>query len=86
MLAAESLFKNHMYPTGRSELTSYEDSVKASWVYSDLKAVRNVKPSAKYGFLPMMAHSAFSCYIGGEPWTIKNKTTDSEVTLGLFYK
>lgn len=80
MLAAESLFKNHMYPTGRSELTSYEDSVKASWVYSDLKAVRNVKPSAKYGFLPMMAHSAFSCYIGGEPWTIKNKTTDSEGT------
>ena len=68
-----------MYP-GRSELTNYEDSVKESWVYSDLKAVRNVKPSAKYGFLPMMAHSAISCYIGGETWTIENKHTDSAVT------
>jgi len=81
MLAAESIFQNHLYPA-RNELTSYEDKVKESWVYSDLKAVRNVKPSHKYGFLPMMAHSGFSTFIskGSEPWTIKNEHTDSACT------
>ncbi len=44
MLCAESVFAAIGEGRARDELETYEPAVKASWVWKDLKRVRNVKP------------------------------------------
>jgi len=44
MLGAEAVFAAIADGRSRDELEDYEPSVKASWVWKDLKRVRNVKP------------------------------------------
>lgn len=66
------------------DLKAYEDSLKESWVYEELHAVRNVRPSfnGPLGFLGGLAHSGFSTMFsnGKEPWTLSHKHTDAEAT------
>merc|ERR1712173_301526 len=68
MLAAEEIYKNH-FGDQKQEVVEYENAVKNSWVYSELKDVRNVKPSGKFGHLGMLAYSGFSMFAarGKEP-------------------
>ncbi len=61
-------------------------SLESSWVWDELKAVRNFQPSFHFGLLPGMAYSGLSGYLlkGHEPWTFHNSSTDSEkVRLGV---
>ena len=44
MLAAEAAYEALQQGREGDELTAYEDGYRASWVYKDLKKVRNVKP------------------------------------------
>ena len=44
MMAAESAFEALQGGREGDELAAYEDKYRASWVYQDLKKVRNVKP------------------------------------------
>jgi electron-transferring-flavoprotein dehydrogenase len=55
-------------------------SLESSWVWDELKAVRNFQPSFHFGLLPGMAYSGLSGYLlkGREPWTFHNSSTDSE--------
>ena len=74
MLAAESIFvglKQSEYP---SELNSYEQAVKASWVWPELTAVRNIRPAFRYGLWFGLAYAAFDTYClrGKAPWTLHN--------------
>lgn len=57
------------------EPKSYENKIKHSWIWSDLKSVRNCKPSfhTALGLYGGVAYSGFSCLIGGrEPWTFSH--------------
>ena len=59
----------------------YEDRLKGSWVYQELKSVRNVKPAIKkFGLLGGMAYTGlFGVGLRGmEPWTFKHGHTDNE--------
>ena len=64
----------------------YEDRLKSSWVYQELKSVRNVKPAIKkFGLLGGMAYTGvFGIGLRGmEPWDelYKNRSsgkTDSQ--------
>ena len=50
MLAAEATFERLQAGSeGCDEITNYPSALKASWVWKDLRKVRNVKPSLKYG-------------------------------------
>ncbi|WP_342644125.1 electron transfer flavoprotein-ubiquinone oxidoreductase [Rhodoligotrophos ferricapiens] len=52
MLAAESAFEAIEAGRQGDELFDYEDRYRGSWVYQDLKKVRNVKPLwSKYGLI-----------------------------------
>lgn len=55
---------------------SYEDKLKGSWVYSELKAVRNIRPAFHnpLGLYGGVAYGAFASLIsrGYEPWTFKH--------------
>jgi electron-transferring-flavoprotein dehydrogenase len=59
--------------------TSYPERLKASFVYKELDAARNVRPAfAKWGRLPGMAYAALDQYLlrGKAPWTLHHHTPD----------
>lgn len=64
--------------------TDYDADLRASWVYDELRAVRNYKPSFDIGGLYGGAlYSAASAYVlrGKEPWTLGGQhAKDSETT------
>ncbi|XP_066905444.1 electron transfer flavoprotein-ubiquinone oxidoreductase, mitochondrial [Halyomorpha halys] len=82
MLAAESIMET--LDTGKSETIglepkSYEDKVRSSWIWSDLKAVRNCRPSfhTPLGLIGGVAYSGASIILGGrEPWTLSHGDPD----------
>nr|BAN20927.1 electron transfer flavoprotein-ubiquinone oxidoreductase [Riptortus pedestris] len=82
MLAAESIMETISIgdsPTAGLEPKSYEDKIKNSWIWSDLKSVRNCRPSFHnpLGLFGGVAYSGFTCIIGGrEPWTLSHGEPD----------
>jgi len=74
MVAAESVFPA-LAGAGGEELTAYTDNIKASWIYPELEAVRNIRPSFHYGLWAGMLYSAVDTYLlrGKAPWTLHHK-------------
>jgi electron-transferring-flavoprotein dehydrogenase len=74
MLAAEAAFEGLVAAPGDSapaELTNYSDKVKKSWVWAELKKVRNIRPSFHLGMWGGLLGSAIDTYVlrGHAPWT-----------------
>jgi len=63
IVAAEALFKD--------QLETYPEMLKASWVYSELKKVRNIRPAFRFGFWAGLVYSALDTFLffGRAPWT-----------------
>jgi len=84
MLAAEAVFAK--VTAGDSETegvepAEYETSLKNSWVWSELKSVRNIKPAFhKFGLWGGIAYTGAFYAIGRglEPWTLKHEGTDNQ--------
>lgn len=81
MLAAESAIEaiisaeNNPSPTKGLEPKFYTDKIQNSWIYKELKAIRNIRPSfhTRFGIYGGLLYSAFSMLIGGrEPWTLSH--------------
>lgn len=68
---------------GGTEVTAYEERLRDSWVYEELREVRNVHPASKFGTLPFMANFALEAYLlkGRAPWTLSaHGKKESELT------
>jgi len=68
------------------EVSSYQTAMEASWVWSELKAVRNVHPSFHNGLYFGFLYSGFTLKItgGAEPWTFSSPTYPGDhTTTGL---
>lgn len=74
MILAETIAKNFSENKFYSTF-GYEDSLKKSWVYKELKAVRNIRPSFKFGLYFGLLYSAIDTYIfrGKAPFTFRHK-------------
>ena len=77
MTAAEAVFdsmKDAPDAIG-TEITGYRQKLEASWLWDELKSVRNIKPSFHWGLFPAMAYSAIDTYLfrGKAPWTMKHR-------------
>lgn len=61
---------------------AYESLLRDSWVWSELNAVRNIRPGFKYGLLPGLVNAAFETYVtrGLSPWTLRHGKRDHEAT------
>lgn len=83
MLAADAIFDN--ISRGVFSTEGYEEKLKASWVWSELKAVRNIRPAFNYGLLPGLTNAALETYVtrGASPWTLKHHKPDNEATEDL---
>ncbi|XP_076910510.1 electron transfer flavoprotein-ubiquinone oxidoreductase, mitochondrial-like [Bidens hawaiensis] len=79
MLAAESAFG--VLHKG-SNMKTYWESLKTSWIWEELHRARNYRPAFEYGLLPGMAISALEHYLlkGRVPYTLKHGKPDHEAT------
>ncbi|GMI20932.1 hypothetical protein TrRE_jg3602 [Triparma retinervis] len=96
MVAAEALYpvlsSNDDYIVAESyeinaeekseEVVAYQKNMEESWVYDELKSVRNCHAAFHWGFLPGLAYSGLAAHIlrGNEPWTLTNDSPDSAKT------
>ena len=66
-----------------AELTSYEERMEGSWVYDELREVRNCHAAfSKWGVGGGLVYSGLAAHVlkGREPWTLKHEGTDSMAT------
>jgi electron-transferring-flavoprotein dehydrogenase len=85
MLAAEAAYKALQSGNdGTVFLWDYEDALRKSYIWKELKEVRNMRPSFHnplklYGGI---IYSGLEAYVlkGRVPWTLKHKTTDYAAT------
>jgi electron-transferring-flavoprotein dehydrogenase len=78
MLAAEAVAEA-MADEGIAEPTSYPDKLRESWLWDELKTVRNIRPGfAKWGMWGGLLHAAVDTYVfrGKAPWTLHHPHPD----------
>ncbi|KIW23779.1 uncharacterized protein PV07_11955 [Cladophialophora immunda] len=86
MLAAEAAYQAlaHNKETSTIFLYNYEDALRESWIWPELKAVRNMRPSFHnpLGLYGGIMYSGLEAYIfrGMMPWTLKHKQPDWAAT------
>jgi len=74
MVAAEAVFA-HLAGGANGPVDTYPAELKRSWVWPELKAVRNIRPAFKHGLLAGLAHAALDTYVfrGRAPWTFHHR-------------
>jgi len=78
MTAAEAAFAA-LSGGGTSELDAYPENLKKTWLWSELRKMRNIRPSFRWGLYAGIAYSALDTYLfrGNAPWTFANHADHS---------
>ncbi len=73
MVAAESVFAA-LQGDAPPLLETYPKALEASWVYEELRSVRNIRPGFRKGLWWGLLHAALDTYLfrGKAPWTLRN--------------
>lgn len=71
MLAAEALIEASVNST---QAISYQQKFEQSWLWRELRQVRNIRPAFRWGLWLGLAYSALDTYLlrGKAPWTLAN--------------
>ena len=80
MLAAEAVADALAGARG-ALIEDYPAALRASWVWEELRAVRNIRPGfARLGLWGGLVNAAFETYVtrGGSPWTLRHPHADNE--------
>lgn len=74
MIAAEQIYFALQMQEAPKELVEYETAIKASWIWDELKSVRNIRPAFNKGLWFGLGYAALDTYIlrGKAPWTFRN--------------
>jgi len=86
MVAAEAVWdtiKSGESATEGIHPSLYEERLKSSWVWDEMKSVRNIKPAFhKLGLWGGMAYTGLFYVLGRgkEPWTLKHDGIDAHAT------
>lgn len=85
MLAAQAAFSAiTTNPSGSVFLYDYEDALRSSSIWTELKQVRNMRPSfhSALGLYGGILYSGLEAYVfrGKTPWTLKHSGTDHGAT------
>nr|WP_107688852.1 electron transfer flavoprotein-ubiquinone oxidoreductase [Neisseria wadsworthii] len=82
MLAAEAVFprleESGFEPESGKEITILQGLLESSWLGKELYAVRNIRPSFKWGMWAAFAYTGLEQYVlkGRGPWTLKHHAPD----------
>lgn len=79
MLAAEAVAEALKNNSG--DISAYAVKFKKSWIYKELKAVRNIRPAFRWGLLTGMLYTALELYFlkGKLPWTLHHHTDHTQL-------
>ena len=83
MVAAEAL-AGALAADRPALLETYPAQLRASWVWEELRGVRNIRPGfARFGFWGGLGHAALDTYVlrGKAPWTLHHPHPDNETLL-----
>ena len=74
MLCAEAAFAALAADGPVGTLDAYPEALRNSWVWEELRAVRNIRPAFQKGLYVGLAYSALDTYLlrGKAPWTFKH--------------
>jgi len=83
IIAGESISNKLANNDDKVEVTEYEEKIKKSWIFTELKADRNIKGGFEYGRYIGLLHSGLVGHItkGREPWNLVPKKKDCEYLL-----
>ncbi len=83
MLAAESVFEMlYQSDAWGQECVGYADKLKKSWVWKELKAVRNIRPGFHKGRVFGLMNAAWETItMGLSPWTLHNHADHEQMKL-----
>jgi electron-transferring-flavoprotein dehydrogenase len=83
MLAAEAAFAALVEGrTGGDELTAYPEAYQNSWIYKELKAARNFRPSFRMGLWMATLYSGIDLWLRGKlPWTFRHHEDHTNLKL-----
>ncbi len=85
MVAAESICDN-LQDWGK-ECSSYSDNIKRSWLWDELKSVRNIRPGFHKGLLHGLINAAIETITGGKrAHTLKNHADHTQLGKASDYK
>lgn len=80
MLAAESLYESVFAKDNQPgvDVKRYDDAFRASWLYDELRSVRNVRQMFAMNFWMGMAYTGLTTTVlkGREPWTMEHHHPD----------
>ena len=81
MLAAEAAFTALESEAPPPEIDRYLVAVKDSWLWSELKKVRNIRPAFRWGLWGGMIYSAIDTFLfgGRAPWTLHHHADHSQL-------
>ncbi len=75
MVAAEAAFEALKGGGAVGELTAYPERLRQSWVWEELRAVRNIRPAFHTGLWGGLVFAALDTYVlrGRAPWTLHHR-------------
>jgi electron-transferring-flavoprotein dehydrogenase len=75
MVAAEAAFDALRDGAEAPELAAYPERLERSWLWDELRGVRNIRPAFHWGLWPGVAYSALDTYVlrGHAPWTLGHR-------------
>lgn len=81
MVAAESLIGHLKDATGYgAECDAYQQDMEESWIWPELKKIRNIRPGFHKGLWLGLLNAAFETLtMGMAPWTLKNHADHSQL-------
>jgi electron-transferring-flavoprotein dehydrogenase len=82
MLAAEAIAETLQSDEKSALLSAYPEKIKASWIYKELRSVRNIRPAFhKFGMWGGLAYAAIDTYLlrGKAPWTFHHKADHAQL-------
>ncbi len=82
MVAAEAVFEALAAPAGAPvEVVAYPEKLRQSWLWDELRGVRNIKPSFHWGLPAALAYGAIDTYFlrGRAPWTLHHRPDNASL-------
>lgn len=72
MTAAEAAFESLRSGSDETEVTGYRKMLESTWLWSELRDVRNIRPGFRKGLWAGLVNAALEAYLlrGKAPWTL----------------
>jgi len=80
MTAAEAVFEA-LRQGSVTEVTDYPERLRRTWLWDELRRVRNIRPAFRWGMWAGLANAAIDTYIlrGRAPWTFRHHADHSRL-------